>query len=425
MKRNGVQIEHLIFRFLTGDIGWANLRFAVILLTWALWAALINAVFDSKVMGLRYLVLPVGIIVFVILLGARYVQDVYNLKSYQAAFRYMVASFFGIGYPKIKIEHGKKEQDSDVLGLMETIGGPGFMDVLPGNVVLLERLENPSAVCGSGLHFLPRFDRIGAIVDLEEQQHNIKMLEATTKDGIRVIVRNIYYHYRLMSPPNRARTVSDPYPYSVQAVKNLAYGRSVDKDGNVTPWENAVKAAVNGAIADYISEHQIDHITSPAQLESDPRAEIARRLKSPEVQNRLKAVGTVLTWFDIGSINAADGQVDLQRIKKWQANWNGQSTVVRAQGEAQRIAYQEVGRVETQSELLRGILSSFRNIRVSDDHKENIRKIVMARTAQLLDAMSSLYRNEDGELLGGTQEVKSPGRVEQSSEDGNNSEEET
>jgi hypothetical protein len=87
-------------------------------------------------------------------------------------------------------------------------------------------------------------------------------------------------------------------------------------------------------------------------------------------------------------------------LKAWQAFWDKESTLLRTEGEARRSAYQELGRVEAQSDLLKSILNSFRSVEVSgDNHKENIRRIVMARTAQLLDSMSSLYRNQDKGLV--------------------------
>jgi len=396
MKKLTLYLQRLLESFLLGNEYFAVARLFTVFAAFLVYFGAVGWIFRSIGEGLRYSILPAGALVCVILLSARYVHDIYNLKSYYAALRYITASFLGIGYPIYKLDHGKKEPNSDKLGLMETIGGPGYLHIYPGNVVLLERLQAPSGVYGSGMHFVPRFDRIKTIVDLEEQQHTSFVVEATTKDGIPIAVRNVYYHYRLLPGKNRERTVADPYPYSVKAVRDFAYNRSVTKDG-LTHWENAVKLPIEGAISDYINSHQVDHITAPSQLEKDPRDEIAQRIRASGIQGRLKAIGTILTWFDIGSINAGNGQVDLQRLRGWQAKWNGQSAVVRAEGEAQRAAFQELGRVETQSDLLRSILNSFRNVQVSDKHKENVRKIVMARTAQLLDAMTSLNRNADGD----------------------------
>ena len=398
MNKVNLYIPNLFRYFLLGDIWWARARFFAIFIFLYGWYLIVSRAFDSSIQGWRYLIAPLFAIVSVFLLGARFVQDIYNLQNYQAAFSYMFSSFMGIGYSTYKIEHGKKEPDSDKLGIIEEIGGPGYLYINPGNVVLTEKLQGPSAVCGNGRHFLSRFERIGTIVDLEEQQFDSKVIEATSKDGVKVVVRNVYYQYRLLPGQNRDRTIQDPYPYSIQAVRNYAYNRSVTA-GGLTYWENAVRIAVEGAITDYINVHQVDQITAPSHTEKDPRDEIGARIRSAETRNKLRFVGTDLVWFDIGSINAGDAQIDTQRLKTWQADWDKESTILRTEGEARRIAYQELGRVEAQSDLLESILNSFRSVEVADTHKENIRRIVMARTAQLLESMSSLHRNQDKGLL--------------------------
>lgn len=399
MKRKNLYTPNLIKQFLLGDIWWARARFFAIFIFLYGWLSIVSRAFGSTTQGWRYLIAPLFAIVSVFLLGARFVQDIYNLQNYQAAFQYIFSSFMGIGYSTYNIEHGKKESDSDSLGLIETIGGPGYLYINPGNVVLTEKLHSPSAVCGNGWHFLSRFERIGTIVDLGEQQFGSLVIKAISKDGIKVVVRNVYYHYRLLPGQSRDRTIFDPYPYSIQAVRNYAYNRAVTTQG-LTYWEVAVRVAVEGAITDYINIQQVDRITAPAHTEKDPRDEIGAKIRSVDTRNRLRSFGTDLVWFDIGSINAEDFQVDSQRLKTWQADWDKESTILRTEGEARRIAYQELGRVEAQSDLLESILNSFRNVGVSDNkHKENIRRIVMARTAQLLESMSSLYRNQDKDLV--------------------------
>lgn len=399
MKRKNLYIPYLFKQFLLGDIWWARARFIAIFIFLYGWYLIVSKAFNTSAEGLRYLIVPLFAIVSIFLLGARFVQDIYNLENYQAAFRYMFSSFMGIGYSTYKIDHGKKEADSDKLGIIEDIGGPGYLYINPGNVVVTEKLQFPSAVCGTGWHFLSRFERIGTIVDLEEQQFDSKLVKATSKDGIKVVIQNVYFHYRLLSGQKKDRTISDPYPYSIQAVRSFAYNRSVTAFG-ITAWEKAVQTAVEGAITEYINRHKVDQITAPSHTEKDPRDEIAARIRSAETRNKLRFFGTDLVWFDIGRINAGDEQIDTQRLRTWQADWDKESTILRTEGEAQRITYQERGRVEAQSNLLESILSSFRSVEVSDDkHKENIRRIVMARTAQLLESMSSQTKNQDKDLL--------------------------
>lgn len=412
MNKKNWNIRNLTLKFFLGDNSWAHLRLWVIIISLLLWAAVLSYITGIPLtlhswVGLRYLLAPLFSIVYIFLLSARYVQDIYNLENYSTSLHYVLASFLGLGYPMARIDKGRKDPATDKLGLLDKIGGPGFLRINPGNVVLLERLQSPSAVCGSGIHFISRFDRIKEIVDLEEQQFDsAKLIQATSKDGIPIVVSNVRFRYILSPGPNRVRTISDLYPYSVQAVRHLAYNRAVGGDGRFTFWEKAVQSVIEGVISSYINEHQVDQITAPRYLENDPRYEISALIRSAGTRSRLKNIGTELTWFDIGSVNVGE-EVDLQRLKAWQATWKRRSSLTRAQGEAQRIAYQELGRVETQSDLLKGILKSFSSITPCDKHKENVRKIVMARTAQILESMTSLYQNADEGLVSGIAEPES------------------
>ena len=59
-------------------------------------------------------------------------------------------------------------------------------------------------------------------------------------------------------------------------------------------------------------------------------------------------------------------------------------------GDAQRMALQERGRSEAQAELLRNITASLREANLQPDHPENVRKILLVRTAQILEGMRDI-----------------------------------
>ncbi len=67
-----------------------------------------------------------------------------------------------------------------------------------------------------------------------------------------------------------------------------------------------------------------------------------------------------------------------------------------AYGEAKQSAYREKGRVEAQAELLRNITESLRGFEQRGDPAENVRRILLLHTAQILEAM-----REDGAKQGG------------------------
>jgi hypothetical protein len=61
-------------------------------------------------------------------------------------------------------------------------------------------------------------------------------------------------------------------------------------------------------------------------------------------------------------------------------------TIERVHGEAQRIYLQEVGRAQAQAMILENIVDGLRVAGLAHNPKENLRKIVLLRTAQFLEA---------------------------------------
>ena len=338
---------------------------------------------------LRYFLPPVVTAAAAILAGARYLQDIYELEEFRQAIHYLTAALFGIGYPRLSIDNGNKKLDAKEINLIDKIGGPGYLTIAPGNVVLFEKLHGISNVRDAGHHFIPRNETIKEIASLEDQHGYLESMLVTTKDGIRVNVSEIHYHYRLRAGRQAGdytkRKPEKPYPFSVQAVRNMTYNRTVRENG-ITPWHDAVRLVVDGAISDYISQHKFDYLTTPHFHEDDPRLEIAKRLNSPGTRQRLKGLGAELLWFDIGHIEPVNKEVSDQKVGTWQARWIGNASVQRAIGEARLQANQELGRAEAQSEILVSILHSLDTVGLKDDPK-NLRNIILLRTSQLLESL--------------------------------------
>jgi len=76
------------------------------------------------------------------------------------------------------------------------------------------------------------------------------------------------------------------------------------------------------------------------------------------------------------------------RQNLWAADWLGDARVTRELGLAKRQTYHELGRAEAQAELIVAIAESLRLATNSLDPAENMRKILLVRTAQLLDTYS-------------------------------------
>lgn len=403
--------------FLIGDRGWAQVRLLGVLALIGLamvlgyffemfvpyvsigpWAE-IHApdVIDFIILrAWRYALVPVAALTVAVMAGGRFVQDIYDLKKYEDGLKYLLSSLFGYEYPLLVISEGKKQVKEGESNLIDVIGGPGYVQVDPGTVVLLERLQGPSSVMSGGLHFMTRFENIKEIVSLEDQTGEFKEIKSVTRDGIEVAVREVRYRYRLITGRREGavagRPVDNPYPFSVGAVYNMAYNRSVSSYG-LTPWKKAVEMVIDAAIGDYIAVHTFDELTAPNYEEKDPRAEIKRNLFSRKARNDLKNVGVELIWIDIGYFDNSQGEK--QRLDALEEQWLGNSRVERATAEARRLYYQEIGRAQAQADMLVNIIESLEDLDVSADSAENLRNIFLARTAQVLETLATSMKNQD------------------------------
>lgn len=103
------------------------------------------------------------------------------------------------------------------------------------------------------------------------------------------------------------------------------------------------------------------------------------------MRKRLAGLGAELLWIDVGHIMIEDESVDDLRTNLWSADWAGDASEIRAYGKSVRQAYQELGRAEAQADLIMSIAGALKEAGVSDKMgSENIRKLLLARTAQLL-----------------------------------------
>jgi hypothetical protein len=235
------------------------------------------------------------------------------------------------------------------------------------------------------------FETIGQIVSLDDQHGYKDKMEAITRDGIQVVLREVHFRFRILTEESQGRpvlrTLQNPYPFSVEAMRSMAINLAVDEKGN-TDWASAVQRTVIGAIAGYIGSHSIDQITAPGKDGADPRREIRSEVFAGGVRGRLKEIGAELIWIDIGHFDIAEETVDKERLDLWATKWIGDANRARAFGEAKRLIYQELGRAEASAEMVMSIMDAVEGVDFSQDPAENLRNLLLVRTSQILDSIS-------------------------------------
>jgi hypothetical protein len=353
--------------------------------------------------GLRYLVFPSLAFLGALFLSANYVRDIYELPSVWDGLRYMLPSLFSIIHPRLVIQNGKRQLKLGEANLVDRIGGPGYLNIAQGSVALVERLTSPANVFANGFHYLTRWERVKEIATLDDQHDSIQEISATTKEGIEIIVKQIQFRYRLRASRETGdylqRSPEKPYPYTIQGMRNMTYHRNVSLQG-LNSLENTVRTSVQITIRQFVQNHQVDYLTAPRNEDDDPRQALRREFASVFVRNRFRSLGLDLLWIDIGHFSIKEDEVDKERINHWGVKWEGAANVQRSYGEAKRWKAQEYGRAEAQANMLEEILYSMQEamqrVHTPQDRNRILRNLLMARTAQILDAWAQTTSKDAG-----------------------------
>jgi len=350
-----------------------------------------------KGLGLRYLWLPILVLTWVFWMSLKFIQQAYSLNSMNSAFQYLLASAFSLNYPVARISEGKVLVDA--LGkenLIEAIGGPGYLIVQPGNVVLLESLDGSWRVVGAGVKYMKAQERIKEAISLEERHAHIVELKATTRDGIPVIIGDIRFRFRPYTSDlsgSFRRSPEDPFPYSDEAIALMTYNRPLTEEG-VIDWHQEVSKVVEEIILNFVRQSLVDHLTAPDAGSADPRSEIYRRLLDQEGKEQFRQKGAELLWIDIGHFGIPS-EVKDQRVDNWHVRWSGSVQIRRAQDEAQRILQHEEDRAEAQAELLMSLLRRWEAISSKEESQQSRHILYLAIISQLLEMIAKSAQGMD------------------------------
>ena len=347
----------------------------------------------------RHYIVPLAAVYFVFLGAAYFVKDIYALPNLRSAVRYTITSMFGVLYPKLIIDGGEKKIAPGKNNLIEDIGGPGLVTIQPGNVVMFRRLREPSNITLRETYFVEPFERVGQIANLDDQMGSKDNILTMTRDGINIRINDLKFRYRIFPEKRYGRpirpTLTDPYPFDVKALWNIAYNLTVIENG-LESWRNAVARVVTGGIVDFVNAHDIDYITAPRDHTKDPRQEIRDNLFFSGIKNGLASNGAELLWVDIGHFEVEDASVDETRETLWASDWLGKAGIEKMKGETRRQVYAELGRAEAEAEIIAAIAESLKTFEYNRTPTANLQQIILVKTAQLLETLDSQHRRMEG-----------------------------
>jgi SPFH domain / Band 7 family len=315
----------------------------------------------------RHVLLPMAGMTLALGVAANYVRDLFELPHLSTGDEYLKAAMFGQDYPYIILKGTGFEMDPRYVYRfgkdakvedhpLVRIGGPGYVNVAPGNVALFERVGGPSKVAGAGRHYLRRFETLREVIDLRDQMRDRAEVKAISKDGIPVSVQNVQVSFRVRTS-NRPRTHREIYPYSVSAVKRIAYGKTVGIKGP-SQWTDSVPNSVAGIIRTHIGRTLLDDLVAkPEGDHKDPRDKIKAMFDHRDTRKRFTDMGVDLLWVALGHIKTSE-DVQGSRLFAWDAGWERQTRVTLSEADARKLQLMEYAKAMARVEVIENMLTS-------------------------------------------------------------------
>ncbi len=377
---------------------------------------------------LMHLIPVLGALFFSLFFAALYLQDLYELDGYSTAFRYLLATVFGIGYPRMAIRHGDSELINPYNSL-KAIGGPGYVRIHLGYAAVFEDPNGIPSVLGPSpgalqdqvnasqaemnnkpraTFFVEGYQRLKDVIDLRDQLGGVAEIHCWTRDGIEVIARDAQMLFRVYGG-DQPRSLSNPYPYSEDAIRALVYGKAVTAAG-VEKWEQVLSNLVKTEIQDFVSRLSLEEflalqpfdspsmvteaeaprpISNPAENFHIPRRDLTERFHTPVVVERLRAGGLELDWVGVGTWEVQDGSNlntpdEISLSHTFLQAWRDYQRVRLYSSEdyRQRIRYQH--RQERTLEVLEGLVKIWTRGELPESHRCYE---ALARLRQLFEEM--------------------------------------
>jgi hypothetical protein len=256
---------------------------------------------------LRHALPPVAGVLLALYFGAAYLRDLLELPNLRQALKYLTATLFGQDYPRMTITGGQARVADPETNPMLRVGGPGWVDIKIGNAAIFERVVGPSSVLGAGTHFVRRFETLREAFDLREIERSRDDVRTITKDGVPLVLSEVRARFRIRA--REMRTVANPYPVMVGAIRDAAYNRKVTARG-LEDWADMVAGAVKGTITSWIARRRMDELIpppadgsqAPAELPPPFRKALHEHFQHKDTRQKFAAMGAEIIWVSVGHL---------------------------------------------------------------------------------------------------------------------------
>ena len=317
------------------------------------------------------------------------------------------------GGPSVRVKRDSLTQDKEIHPLLR-VGGPGRLVIGESDVVVTERNGRFSRILGPGRAQLDKLEYVRTVLDLRQQERTLPAVSFITRDGLDVRA-DVSVTFRLRRTLNedddgdeRRPSPGTPYPFNADAVRRAAYAETLLPDDSVATWEDIPLQRVIAVLRHAISSDRIDQLIYPElnqpNLHTMQPHNNLRRQARDQANAELVSRGIWILEVKLGRLET-EMAVTQKRINYWQAYWDRQATIERADGEAHALREMTLARAEAEAVMLRAIVEGLNEAQLSGMENAT-REIVALRLIEALERMANLDQPEFYDVSGVLQRIQ-------------------
>ncbi|MCA9945958.1 MAG: SPFH domain-containing protein, partial [Anaerolineales bacterium] len=264
------------------------------------------------------------------------------------------------------------------------VGGPGWVKVPPGHVMVTELNGRFYRILTAGRHILKRYEYIHAVLNLQPQRRALNHFTAYSRDGIPLTV-GVSIVYRVKTG-NQSATRDNPYPFDETAVRQAAYIQTViDEKGSVATWDETPINMAKGTLVAILAGYKLDEIIYPEQAGEEPyrtlRNELMRKLRK-----KLDDMGIELQSVGIDQLDLPPEVTD-EYINYWKSHWRSQQMLTLIDGTASAVEEREIARAEAEITMIQAIQEGIQRAQ-REGATAHMDEVIALRLVEALEMMA-------------------------------------
>lgn len=219
-----------------------------------------------------------------------------------------------------------------------------------------------SRPAGPGFVTLFKKETIAQIVDVRKHTRS-EVVKANTRDGIPIELP-IFVGFRVWQNEEEITPGETAYHYDRDGIFHVTYAGSVLDADSASRWSELITPIAANLLVTEIARYTLDQLY---QVDSDGngvKGEINSRVKRNLERNE-RLAGIEILSVGSGKITLPEA-VRMQRLKKWQAQWQREILMKKARGNAEVDLRLKHARARAQIEIIQNITQSIANSSRSD-----------------------------------------------------------